>query len=109
LPTSSSRIVAAPAVELNRRHEVFLARNNNRRERTVLLRIDGFDVIAIPQPSHASDSTASEHEWKTLKAHHLARGTFKNAASLRAAIDEEIKAMNQNRQRRSLAKPKISA
>jgi hypothetical protein len=44
---------SAPVAELKRRHVVFLARNNNRRERTVLLRIDGFDVIAIPQPSRA--------------------------------------------------------
>jgi hypothetical protein len=31
----------------------FCWRNNNRREITLLLRRDGLDVVAIPQPSHA--------------------------------------------------------
>ena len=50
-----------------------------------------------------------EHEWKTLKGHHLAHQIFKNVDSLKTAIDEEIKAMNANRKHRPLAKQRISA
>jgi hypothetical protein len=53
--------------------------------------------------------TDIEHEWNTLKAHRFARRTFKNVDDLKTAIDEEIKAMNQNRKPRSLAKQRISA
>ena len=48
---------------------------------------------------YASELNDIEHEWKTLKGHHLAHKTFKTADSLKTAIDEEVKAMNANRKR----------
>ena len=53
---------------------------------------------------YAPELNDIEHEWKTLKGHHLAHKTFKTADSLKTAIDEEVKAMNANRNHRPLAK-----
>jgi transposase len=58
---------------------------------------------------YAPELNDIEHEWKTLKADRLAHRTFKNVDNLKTAIDEEIKAMNQNRKPRFLAKQRISA
>ena len=58
---------------------------------------------------YAPELNDIEHEWKTLKGHHLAHKTFKTADSLKTAIDEEVKAINANRKHRPLAKQRISA
>jgi len=58
---------------------------------------------------YAPELNDIEHEWKTLKGHHLAHKTFKTADSLKTAIDEEVKAMNANQKHRPLAKQRICA
>jgi len=58
---------------------------------------------------YAPELNDIERDWKTLKAHHLAHKTFKDADSLKTVIDEEIKAMNESRKSHPLANQRISA
>jgi transposase len=58
---------------------------------------------------YAPELNDIEHEWKTLKAHHLAHKTFKDADGLKTAIDREIHAMNSIRKPHPLANQRISA
>ena len=58
---------------------------------------------------YAPELNDIEREWKTLKAHHLARRTFADAAALQAAIDHEIEAINATRKPHPLANHRISA
>lgn len=58
---------------------------------------------------YAPELNDIEREWKTLKGHHLAHKTFKNADNLKTAIDGEIQIMNSDRKPHPLAKLRISA
>lgn len=58
---------------------------------------------------YAPELNDIEHDWKTLKGQHLAHKTFTDSDSLKASINEEIKALNANRKTHPLAKQRISA
>jgi transposase len=58
---------------------------------------------------YAPELNDIEREWKTLKTHHLAHKTFKDADGLGAAIEEEIKAINSHRKPHPFANQRISA
>lgn len=58
---------------------------------------------------YAPELNDIERDWKTLKAHHRAHKTFKDADGLKTAIDGEIQIMNSHRKPHPLANLRISA
>jgi transposase len=60
-------------------------------------------------PQYTPELNDIEREWKTFKAHHLARKTFDNRDSLKATIDADIQTINTDRISNPLANKRISA
>lgn len=58
---------------------------------------------------YAPELNDIEHDWKTLKAHHLAHRTFPDATELETAINQDIVIMNASRKPHPLASQRISA
>ena len=60
-------------------------------------------------PKYAPELNDIELVWRDLKAHHLAHQTFPDTATLDKAIHDAAAALNQERMRVPLAKPRVSA